>query len=397
MSKSETHITSPSSKKRKRDIEPVQEIEVDVTAPEPPSKKALRKAKKAKINPTKTLSTSNAPETATKKTVPTPTSGADSDQNLPKRSEDDDITETPNPKRSGHGTWIGNLPWIVTKDHLIAFFTSNSDIAEAMITRIHMPAPKTNIVEASRQRIKPQNKGFAYVDFADETCVTTAIALSEKLISGRRVLIKNAKSFEGRPDPLKENDGSGDRSAKQSGKQPNKKVFVGNLAFDTTEEELQEQFAKCGEVEKVFIATFQDTGKCKGYAWLEFQELEAAVAAVRGWVSINEKSDEESESSATEVEQERISKVKKLKTRKWWVNRIRGRPLRMEFAEDKVTRYKKRYGKDGTARRDNMASDDPAVIDETTTNVNVDKPELAGFEKLTGQIVKSSGKKIVFE
>ena len=396
MSESETSTTFRSSKKRKRDNAPVEEIEVDITAPEPPSKKAQRKAKKAKDKPVGDPSTTTFLKSAVKNI--SLKSEASSNQQFEEISRGDDAVETAQSRRSEHGIWIGNLPWIATRDHLVTFLTSNSDITEALITRIHMPIPKTNIIEAARQKIKPQNKGFAYIDFSDEACVTTAISLSEKLLSGRRVLIKNARSFEGRPDPLKEKDGAMDQPGKLPSKSPNQRVFVGNLAFDTTQEELQEQFAKCGEITETFMATFQDTGKCKGYAWVEFQELEAAVAAVRGWVTVNDKSDESdgSEAEGEQVEGSKVKKRKKPKTTKWWVNRIRGRPLRMEFAEDKATRYKKRFGKGGTAKTDDTFDSDHTLTNDFSKSIKENTPGIAGHEKLTGQIVAGRGKKTTF-
>lgn len=43
------------------------------------------------------------------------------------------------------------------------------------------------------------NKGFAYVDFEDPVGVIAAVGLSEQNLDGRRLLIKDAKSYEGRP------------------------------------------------------------------------------------------------------------------------------------------------------------------------------------------------------
>ena len=228
------------------------------------------------------------------------------------------------------------------------FLTNHADIEDDAITRIHMPAPTQNTMEASRQKIKPQNKGFAYVDFSSESALAAALTLSETLLSGRRVLIKDAKSFEGRPEPVKE-DG---KAVSQTGKPPSKRVFVGNLAFDTTREELQEHFSKCGEVADCFTTTFEDTGKCKGYGWVTFEDLESAVKAVRGWVDMPVEHDSAGESEDDDAQE--VKKASKMKKgRKWWVNRIKGRSLRMEFAEDKAVRYKKRFGKGGTAAKRN--------------------------------------------
>ena len=357
------------SKKRKRDSKVTAEIEVDVSAPEPPSKKALRKAKKAKT--TESKSTTKASEGSGRK---------------PATNHQNDLTElelSTTPKQSGHGIWIGNLPWITTKAHLRKWFTEKLSIEEAMITRIHMPVPAQKPIEALRQKIQPQNKGFAYIDFSTKNIITDAIALSDTLLAGRRVLIKDARSFEGRPEPLKEDN----KATVQPGHPPSKRVFIGNLPFDATTQELQDQLTKCGEILDVFVATFEDTGKCKGYAWIQFATLEAAVAAVRGWTSIEAKEDD-SEEEEDDNEPVEGKMPKKPKTRKWWVNKIRGRLLRMEFAEDKAIRYKKRFGKDGTASKKEKESLDSAPLTSNTpplTEVNTNAAPPISSEKEKGK------------
>ncbi|KAI9824636.1 MAG: hypothetical protein M1819_000837 [Sarea resinae] len=403
-------LRSPISKKRKRDDRTLEEIEVDISKPEPPSKKALRKAKKAKTDPT-----------------------SDAKPGAEKKEPDGEGTENnKSAKRSDFGIWIGNLPFTAAKADLRKFLTDNANITDEMITRIHMPAPAEAASAASRQRTKPQNKGFAYVDFSDATALQEALDLSETLMTGRRVLIKNSKSFEGRPEKPKE--ASTTTLVSNGGKPPSRRIFVGNLGFETTRADLEEHFAPCGEVTDVHIATFEDSGKCKGFAWVEFKDLESGEAAVRGFTKIPEKSDDDSEDEETDEikEGDGGKKTKKApKMRKWWVNKMRGRPLRMEFAEDKSVRYKKRYGKDGTARRgdgDHPAAEsngagisggDVANGADTAASTSTDAPRkaayakgpatrkvdartikpgaaLAGAERMTGAIVESKGKKTTF-
>lgn len=401
-------ITPPQSpsRKRKRDQSPTAEIEVDVSAPEPPSKKALRKAKKGKAAPTVLEAKAKADLTI---------SG-------PESALDEDVKAQESiPERSEYGIWIGNLPWTATKLELRTFLTKDTNITEDMITRLHMPPPSRSALASSRQKIKPQNQGFAYVDFSTEAALVEALDLSEKLLSGRRVLIKNSKSFEGRPEKSKEEGASSANSVKP----PSKRVFVGNLGFDTTKEILQEHFSRCGEILDVFLATFEDTGKCKGYGWVEFAEIEAGEAAVRGWVNFEqegEAEDEDDEIAEALADQSKPEK-KKPRLRKWWVNRLSGRPLRMEFAEGKDVRYKKRYGKEGTARKEGEAVSDenhaptalpaaentPAAADNgrkqslakksfRKVDPRTIKPgaALAAAPRLTGGIVESKGKKTTF-
>lgn len=396
-------VTTPSLspfRKRKRDQSPVAEIEVDVSAPEPPSKKALRKAKKGK---------------STAATGKYDVSKADVAAVVPKSASEEDMKSlAAPPKRSDYGIWIGNLPWTATKIDLRNFLTNDTDIMDDMITRLHMHPPSKAAIAASRHRIKPQNQGFAYVDFSTKAALNEALALSERLFTGRRVLIKDSKSFEGRPEKSKEGAATSDVT---SGKPPSKRIFVGNLGFDTTKEMLQEHFERCGEIVDVFTATFEDTGKCKGYAWVEFAELEAGEAAVRGWVNFEEKEnieDEDDEIPEALADQEKPRK--KPRQRKWWVNRLGGRPLRMEFAESKDVRYKKRYGKESTARKGEVVIDADPVSMAQPANGHVNKKAenaekaqrrtdarkvkpgaaLAAAPRATRNIVESQGKKTTF-
>ncbi len=385
----------PPSKKRKAS----EEIEVDISKPEPPSKKALRRLKKGKP-------------------LPPPKNGADTSP----EPEEDKPKKPDIEKRSEHGIWIGNLPWSVTKADLRTFLTSNSDIADDTITRIHMPSPDdgkpANKVEESKPWKKQHNKGFAYVDFSAPDAVHQAVELSEQLLSGRRVLIKDSKSFEGRPQKTKE-------ESRKDSKPPSKRVFLGNLRFDTTEDTLKEHFEKCGAIENVMVATFEDSGKCKGYAWITFEELEAAESAVRGYVLVkpededresdSQQGDEEGNSGSEEEEDEEDEKVeqgeqvafktrpKKPAMKKWWVDKIHKRPVRREFAEDAQVRYKKRYGKDGTKGKTVLST----AAEQNGHEANVPRAEkvrplkqaeyrTSYAPRLTGGIVESKGKKVVF-
>ena len=51
-----------------------------------------------------------------------------------------------------------------------------------------------------------------------------------------------------------------------------KKLYVGNLSFETTETELKELFTQSGLVETVRIITDRDTGRSKGFGFVEMQE-----------------------------------------------------------------------------------------------------------------------------
>jgi RNA recognition motif-containing protein len=352
----------PSSRKRKAVS---QDIEIDVDAPEPPSKKAARKAKRSKLNSTI----------------------AEQDSGTYDRAK-----QSAGNGRSPYGIWIGNLSFSTTKQELQTFMSSDAEhpIAQVEITRIHLP------LSTSSNGLRTQNKGFAYVDFSTPQAQQKALQLSEKLLTGRRVLIKSSRDFEGRPEKPQSN-GIG------SGAVPSKRVFVGNLDFDVTKEDLENHFEVCGPIINMQIATFEDSGKCKGYAWVDFEDTASAAAAVRGWV--------ESRTS------DQASELTKTPKRRFWVNKIKGRKVRAEFAEDKTTRYNKRFGKHERNAADVRDGAEGLSLVENSSETQVLQPESsrpsatpkissrgrssrydkATLTKLTGAIVDAQGRKITFE
>ena len=59
-----------------------------------------------------------------------------------------------------------------------------------------------------------------------------------------------------------------------------KKIFVGNLSFQITETDLSNMFGEIGRVESVQIITDRDTGRSKGFGFVEMSDDEAAAKAI---------------------------------------------------------------------------------------------------------------------
>lgn len=60
------------------------------------------------------------------------------------------------------------------------------------------------------------------------------------------------------------------------------KIYVGNLSFDMTEEELQQEFAAFGEVASVSIPTDRYSGRPRGFAFVEMPSVSEGQAAIAG-------------------------------------------------------------------------------------------------------------------
>lgn len=436
------------SAKRKANVE---EIEVDLTAPEPPSKKAKRALKKGKKVPES--SSSSSKKKSRKRDNDDDLMDSDADE-AAKDGEAAGKGKEGKPARSEHGVWIGNLPFTLTAGELREWLVSNSGgvITAESITRMKLPTQK----EPGREKgTRAPNRGFAYVDVVDLSTKVAAIALSETELGGRKLLIKDSKSFEGRPkkeEPEPAVDGA-EGGAADDGTEGSlrlkllkdqkqafardadapRKIFVGNMSFQTTEDDVRRNFEKCGEIEFIKVATFEDSGKCKGFGWVRFKDPDAAAWAVKGFVKIKEAieteedfADENSDDDDEEEEDEDNAEPKKsekkkgpaqqqkqFKTRKWWVNRILGRTLKIELAEDDHVRYKKRFGKDANrddAKKDNRGPRPPRDNKRQPRDDRSSKP--AGDKKpveelkqsddiqvarLTGAVVKSTGTKVTFD
>lgn len=255
------------------------ELEIDLNAAVPLSRKKQRLLKKGKLDLDKIARKNPAPRPLT----------------------EDGEEPAPLSKKSPHGVWIGNLAFQTEKEDIIRYIVAKTlvnasedtpAVEEKDITRVNLPKKGDKI------------KGFAYVDLPSPAHVASVVALSETNFNGRNLLIKNSSSFEGRPD---------DHGKKGALKNPPLRIlFVGNLSFDTTEELLEEHFRHCGEIVKIRMATFQDTGKCKGFAFVDFLKEEGATNALKSKLTKN------------------------------FINR----PLRMEYGEDRSKRNPKRASQD---------------------------------------------------
>ena len=59
-------------------------------------------------------------------------------------------------------------------------------------------------------------------------------------------------------------------------------IYVGNLSFDTTEDQLRQAFEGFGEVTGVNIIADRDSGRPKGFGFVEMSAQEAATSAIEG-------------------------------------------------------------------------------------------------------------------
>lgn len=59
-------------------------------------------------------------------------------------------------------------------------------------------------------------------------------------------------------------------------------IFVGNLSYSTTEQELEAAFSQYGSVERASVIRDRDTGQARGFAFVEMTNKNEAINAIQG-------------------------------------------------------------------------------------------------------------------
>lgn len=297
-------LLDPTKKRKAED-----EIEIDLKSSIPLSKKQKRLLRRGKV----TLEELNAKYNIDPKSIEEykedaekkksgasekDAQGEESTTNTPTGDESDEVVKKKKKDENKYGVWIGNLSFDTTKDDLVRFFIAKtkdnedekSRVTEQDITRLSMPRV------AAKNSNAMKNKGFCYMFFKNVEQLKAVLELSESHLNGRNMLIKDSENYSGRPDK--------DDLVAMSKNPPSRILFVGNLSFDVTDDLLRKHFQHCGDIVKIRMATFEDSGKCKGFAFIDFKNEEGSTNALK------DKS----------------------------CRKIAGRPLRMEYGEDRSKR-----------------------------------------------------------
>lgn len=365
-------LVDPTKKRKAED-----EIEIDLKSLVPLSKKQKRLLRRGKITLEELNKKYNIdPESVEefkKENDAKDSSEKENSESMPSEADEQKAVK----KEKKFGVWIGNLSFDTTKEDIIRFIIAKSkssedkiEISEEDIARAHMP-----LVQNDGKKVR--NKGFCYMDFKTKEQMEYVVTLSEAHLNGRNLLIKNSKNFDGRPD---KND-----LVSMSKNPPSRILFVGNLSFDTTDDLLKKHFQHCGEIVKIRMATFQDSGKCKGFAFVDFKDEEGATNALK-------------DKSCRKIAQ---------------------RPIRMEYGEDRSKRQVKKKPQEAQTqrfdlptgnenkrpeRKDTRPAEKPPARSFKKKNPHVDSNNrlkssvaLASAPRASAAIVPSTGKKVKFD
>lgn len=131
-------------------------------------------------------------------------------------------------------------------------------------------AGKVRDVRLIMDRNSRRSKGVGYIEFYDAMSVPMAIALSGHQLLGQPVMVKPSEAEKN----LVQSNTSGAVGAAGA-----RKIYVGNLHFNITEDLLRQVFEPFGHVELVQLPLDPETGHCRGYGFIQFSQVEYAKAA----------------------------------------------------------------------------------------------------------------------
>lgn len=158
--------------------------------------------------------------------------------------------------------FVGRLSWNVDNDWLATEFAECGEVESA---RVQM------------DRNTGKSRGFGYVTFTTAEAVEAALALTGKEIDSRPINVD--RSIEKDQNTVREQRA---KAFGDSASPPSSVIFVGNLSFDASEDILWEAFSEYGDIKSVRMPTDRETGRPKGFGYVEFSDIEAAKKAHEG-------------------------------------------------------------------------------------------------------------------
>ena len=119
-------------------------------------------------------------------------------------------------------------------------------------------------------------RGIAFLEFATGEAAQKAVEMDGQEMMGRWLKVSISTS------PAARSDNKAPRRQGLSEKPDNcTTIFVGNLSWNASEDDLREAFSACGEVVGVRIAMDQESGRSKGFGHVEFTDSSAVDEAVK--------------------------------------------------------------------------------------------------------------------
>eukprot|EP00591_Stephanopyxis_turris_P011997 CAMPEP_0195517502 /NCGR_PEP_ID=MMETSP0794_2-20130614/10979_1 /TAXON_ID=515487 /ORGANISM="Stephanopyxis turris, Strain CCMP 815" /LENGTH=247 /DNA_ID=CAMNT_0040646317 /DNA_START=30 /DNA_END=769 /DNA_ORIENTATION=+ len=158
--------------------------------------------------------------------------------------------------------YIGNLDYGTDEQRLRDEFQSFGDV-----TDVFLPM----------DRVTNRPRGFGFVTFSTRGAAEKAISKMDQIqLDGRTIRVNESRPrVEG---PPRGGSGGGAGGGFNSSGNSDVKLYVGNLAFDTTEDTVRSTFTPFGEISDCFLPTDRDSGRPRGFAFVTMAAADAEKA-----------------------------------------------------------------------------------------------------------------------
>ncbi len=157
-------------------------------------------------------------------------------------------------EQAGTDIYIEGIPYASSEEELKALFAECGEITS---------------LRAPRYQDSGRLRGYAHMTFSSAEAAAAALELNRTVIHGRYITVAYAKS--------RQRESSGTDRSRPSGCRT---LFVKNLPYTTTEEEVAKAFAQYGTVDNARLARWGHTGRLKGFGYVTFSSGAAAQAAM---------------------------------------------------------------------------------------------------------------------
>jgi nucleolin len=153
--------------------------------------------------------------------------------------------------------YVGNLKFDENKANVRKLFEAYGEI-----TDVFLPL----------NRETKEGRGFGFVAFKDRASADKAIEELNESTFGERTIYVNVAGEQEKGAP---------RVKKTRGSPSDKvKLYVGNISFDSTEDDIKDFFKSFGTVYDCFMPTWADSGKPRGFAFISMDPAEAEIAVL---------------------------------------------------------------------------------------------------------------------
>ncbi|RAO72319.1 uncharacterized protein BHQ10_008331 [Talaromyces amestolkiae] len=176
-----------------------------------------------------------------------------------KKSKTESADNSPN-------LFIGNLSWNIDEEWLRREFESFGELSGVRIMT---------------ERETGRSRGFGYVEYADASSAKAAYeAKKDTELDGRTINLDYAKPRDANSQAPREKAQTRARSFGDQTSPESNTLFIGNLVFGVDESAVREVFEGQGQIQGVRLPTDAETGRPKGYGYVEFSSVDEARQAL---------------------------------------------------------------------------------------------------------------------